>query len=182
VIHAPAPDAPLTHAPVIETERLVLRGPMAKDIEPFIAFQATERSAWVGGPRDRAEAWRGFTGTIGHWHLLGFGQWVVTRRGEDRAIGRVGAIFAEGWPEREIGWAMFEGEGEGYAFEAAQAVRAALYRDFGWSTAVSYVDPANMRSGKLAERLGCTIDPDAPSLPIAPHVKVWRHPGPEALA
>jgi RimJ/RimL family protein N-acetyltransferase len=182
MIHAPSPDAPLTHAPIVETERLVLRGPMAKDLEPFIAFRGSDRAKWVGGPSDRVEAWRGFAGAVGHWHLLGFGRWVVTRRGEDRAIGLVGGILAEGWPEREIGWTMFEGEGEGYAFEAATAVRATLYRDFGWTSAVSYVDPANTRSAALAERLNCAIDPDAEPLRIAPHVQVWRHPAPEALA
>ena len=175
-------DLPFTAAPVIETERLVLRGPEERDLPAHVAFYATERASWVGGVQDTRNAWRGFAAAIGHWHLRGFGFWMVTRRGEDRCIGRVGGLFPEAWPECEIGWAMFEGEGQGYAFEAALAVRATLYRDFGWTTAVSYIDPANTRSRRLAERLGCVIDADAVPLPFADHVDVWRHPDPEALA
>ena len=171
----------MTPAPIIETERLLLRGPEARDLDAHIGFYATERADWVGGRQDARNAWRGFAAAIGHWHVLGFGFWMVTRKGDDRCIGRVGCLFPEAWPEREIGWTLFEAEGQGYAFEAAQAVRAHAYRALGWTTAVSYIAPANIRSQRLAERLGCVRDSEAVPLPFA-DVDVWRHPAPAELA
>jgi RimJ/RimL family protein N-acetyltransferase len=165
--------------PVIETARLRLRGPEARDLPAYTAFYATDRSRWVGGPLDAREAWRGFAAMIGHWHLLGFGFFTVTRHGDDRAVGRVGCLFPAAWPEREIGWTMYEGEGEGLAFEAAQAVRDFAFRQLGWPTAVSYIAPDNTRSRQLAQRLGCVLDLEAAPLPFA-EVEVWRHPAPEA--
>ena len=141
---------------------------------------STERARWVGGTQTEREAWRGFAAGVGHWHLMGFGLWTVTRIGDDRAIGRVGCIFAGGWPEREIGWTLYEGEGDGLALEAAQAARDYAFGPMGWTTAVSYVHPENARSMRLAERLGAALDPEAEPLP-GTGCLVYRHPAPEAL-
>ena len=51
-----------------------------------------------------------------------------------------------------------EAEGKGLAFEAAQATRAHAYADLGWQTAISLIDPANLRS--QAERFGAEIITD----------------------
>ena len=48
----------------------------------------------------------------------------------------------------------------------------------GWTTCVSYIDPANRRSIALAERLGAQEDTTAPK-PDA-YCRVYRHPGPVA--
>ena len=81
----------------------------------------------------------------------------------------------------EIGWLLLPGfEGRGYATEAARAARAYAYDSLGWTTAVSYCDPENVRSLAVARRLGCTEDPAAE--PFDPGDIVFRHPAPEALA
>ena len=172
----------MTGAPILETERLVLRGPAPRDLDAFTAFMTSDRSRFVGGPVEPGRAWRGFAAQIGQWALRGYGHWIVTRRGDDRALGFVGCWHPGDWPEREIGWSMFEGaEGRGYAAEAARAARACAYRRFGWTTAVSYVDPENARSRRLAERLGCAPDPNAAQPPGGGAI-VYRHPAPEAPA
>ncbi len=48
-------------------------------------------------------------------------------------------------------------------------------------TLVSYIDPRNERSIRLAERLGARLDPRA-AQPEDDPCLVFRHPGPEALA
>lgn len=49
----------LTNAPRIDTERLVLRGPEARDFEPVAAFFADGDRSWgFGGPQNRPGAWR----------------------------------------------------------------------------------------------------------------------------
>lgn len=169
-----------TPAPVIETERLRLRQPDARDLPAFTAHYGSERSRFTGGPVSRAQAWRSFASVIGHWTLRGFGLWTVTRRGCEDALGLVGCLEPEGWPEREIAWSLYErAEGQGFATEAALAVRSFAFGTLGWPTAVSYIDDANTRSLAVARRLGCRIDPGA-AVPEGFTCRVHRHPAPEA--
>lgn len=166
-------------APVIETDRLILRAPAERDAEGYVAFWASERSRHLGGPKDRPRAWEAFAMEFGHWHLRGFGSWAVTLKGDDTCLGFIGGWYPDGWPDREIDWMLWDGaEGRGIAFEAIRAVREHAYRTLGWSGAVSYIEPGNDRSIRLAGRLGCTrVDEPTPY----PGGLVYRHPAPEAL-
>ncbi|MEM7668325.1 MAG: GNAT family N-acetyltransferase [Pseudomonadota bacterium] len=170
----------MIEAPVIETERLVLRGPNSRDTEAVMAFLMSERAEYIGRNASRAEAWRTFAMHIGHWTIRGFGLWAVTARDDDRILGMVGLWSPEGWPEKELGWTVLDGaQGRGIAHEAAVAARDYAYDALGWTTAVSYIDPDNERSIRLAERLGAVLDPDAafPDFDGDPCL-VYRHPGP----
>ena len=60
------------------------------------------------------------------------------------------------------------------------AARAHAYGALGWTTAVSYIDPQNARSIRVAERMGAKLDPDA--VPMDPGDLVYRHPAPEDLS
>ena len=51
--------------PTLHTERLTLRGPDARDIEPMRAFYASDRSRFVGGPLTAELAWRHLGTEIG---------------------------------------------------------------------------------------------------------------------
>ncbi|MEM9782366.1 MAG: GNAT family N-acetyltransferase [Pseudomonadota bacterium] len=165
------------------TERLVLRTPKSADWHAFATFFASERARFVGGPADAAQGWRALGHIIGHWVLRGFGSFIVTPKGEDRAIGASGPWQPINWPEQEIAWTIWDPavEGRGIAREAAIATRAYAYRVLGWTSAVSYVDPENHRSAALAERLGCTVDPDGQT-PFDEPCLVYRHPSPAELA
>jgi RimJ/RimL family protein N-acetyltransferase len=81
------------------------------------------------------------------------------------------------FPERELGWLVYpEAEGHGFAFEAATALRAWARETRKFETLVSYIDPANLRSIRLAERLGAMLDPHAAR--PDPGDLVYRHFGP----
>jgi RimJ/RimL family protein N-acetyltransferase len=75
-------------------------------------------------------------------------------------------------------------EGKGLAHEAALAVRGWAYGSRGLGALVSYIDPGNARSIRLAERLGARRDDEAPK-PEGEVCVTYRHPspnsGPEAL-
>jgi RimJ/RimL family protein N-acetyltransferase len=58
-------------------------------------------------------------------------------------------------------------------------VRAHAFRDLGWTTAVSYIDPDNARSIALAERLGAVRDRGARQPVFDKPCLVYRH-SPEA--
>lgn len=169
--------------PVLETERLTLRGPESRDVDAFEAFFTSERAGFVARRIGPGEGWRVLAIHIGQWALNGFGSWVVTWKGEDRAIGCIGGWRPADWPENEIGWTLFAGaEGRSVGFEAARVARDCLYRRFGWTTAVSYVDPENARSARLAERLGCVRDDTAPRTERLSDCLIFRHPAPERAA
>ncbi|QBF29936.1 GNAT family N-acetyltransferase [Thalassococcus sp. S3] len=167
--------------PTLETERLILRPPSARDLPPFAAFYASDAAEHVGGPRSEAETWRYLCEVIGHWTMRGFGRWMVTLKDNDTAIGLVGLHFPLNWPEPEIGWAIWSGTGRGYATEAAQAARRYGYDTLGWSTAMSMIAPGNEASVRVALRLGATRDEDHDHPDHGP-LMIYRHPGPGALS
>lgn len=70
-------------------------------------------------------------------------------------------------------------EGRGIALEAVHAVRGWCYDELGWQTAVTYVDPKNLSSVRLCERLGAELDAAAET--IDSHDVVYRHPSPARL-
>ena len=111
---------------------------------------------------------------VGHWHLKGFGLWVVEEKASRRFAGRVGLWSPPSWPEAEIGWALVERcEGKGYATEAAFRAREHAFGALGWTTAVSYIAAENVASKRVAARLGARREGSAYLL--GKPVEVWRH-------
>ena len=170
----------LTNAPRLVTERLILRGPEAADFGAVAAFFADGKRSWgFGGTQNRTEAWRWFASLIGHWALRGFGFWMVqTRQGD--LVGMVGLWEPEGWPEPELGYVMFaNGEGHGFALEAALAVRDHAYGALGFTTLSSNIFPGNARSVALAERMGAWKEREYDNVSHGTEM-VYRYPGPRS--
>ncbi|MBD3786274.1 MAG: GNAT family N-acetyltransferase [Sphingomonadales bacterium] len=176
----------LCPTPVLETERLILRAPAARDFEPWRDFFLSERGRWIRSVAepDEALAWRAWAGVIGHWALRGWGSFVITTHDSDRGLGMCGPWAPINWPEFEIAWSCWspDHEGTGLMTEAARAAIDHAFGRLGWSTAVSYIAPENTRSARLAEKLGARIDPDAAPFPGEAEARVYRHPKPEGIA
>lgn len=170
--------------PTLETERLTLRGFKPSDADVFVAAFGEDRMQYAGGPMTPKLAWRHFVANIGHWVTRGFGMFIVTSKTDDTPMGIVGHWFPHGWAEREIGWVLFDEahEGKGYAAEAAKACIDYAYTTLGWDTAVSYIAPENTGSISLAERLGATLDLNAPKPDTTTPCLIYRHAAPEAFA
>jgi len=159
----------------------VLRGPEAGDYPDFKATFASYRSRFMGGPLNGYEAWMLYAAEIGHWAIRGFGMWMIHDKDTDETLGMAGGWFPAKWPEREIAWIIWPDKaGKGYALEATHAVRRHFYEVQGWDGAVSYIDPKNLDSIRLAERLGCVKDRDAATIDGTD--AVYRHPAPSAAA
>lgn len=166
--------------PVLETRRLVLRGPEPGDYPNFKATFSSYRSRFMGGPLNPYESWMLYAAEIGHWKIRGFGMWMIHERESDRTLGMAGGWQPAGWPEREIAWIIWpDTVGHGYALEATDAARRYFYQTQGWEGAVSYLDPKNLDSIRLAERLGAKRDPDAATIDGTD--TVYRHPAPAQL-
>jgi RimJ/RimL family protein N-acetyltransferase len=171
----------LTNAPILKTERLILRGPQIEDFAPLAAFYASDYCAGFGGPLKRDDAWRWFACNVGHWHIHGYGYFTVVEKSSGKAAGLSGIWNPEGWPEPELGYALFaEYEGKGIAYEASVCAREWAYSSLGFTTLSSHIVPGNARSIALAERLGAVYERSYTN----PHMgedQIFRHPRPEAL-
>lgn len=167
--------------PTIETERLILRAHTLADVEPEVAFHATDRSQFVGGPKPPADVWRMVACFLGHWQLRGFGFFAIEMKDTGEYAGRAGPWYPDGWPEPEIGWSLMNGfEGRGIAFEAAIAARDFAYTKLGWKTAISLMNPANERSAALAMRMGAEFEGEWQH-PTFGRTIYYRHPSRDAL-
>ncbi len=169
----------LTGIPVLETARLRLRGPKVSDFDAYAGFLASDRSRHVGGPLPRVQAWRSFGHLAGHWALRGYSMYILADKTTDAPLGAAGPWFPEGWPERELGWSIWDdqSEGRGLAHEAALATRAFAYDVLGWPTAISLILADNTRSQALARRLGCVLEGDFTHEQFGP-CHIFRHPAP----
>jgi len=171
----------------LETERLICRAPVIDDFGPYREIMMSDRAVYMGGPFDRRGAWLDFMQCIANWHVRGHGLFTVAAKATGKTLGFALICMEHGNRETELGWFFTAaGEGQGYAGEAAKAVR-----DWGLETLklpalVSYIDPPNHRSIRLAERIGGWHDARASaelSEAQGEDVLVYRHwPRPEARA
>lgn len=145
--------------PELLTPRLQLRPPRAEDFEGWARLMADPEAArFIGGVQPRAAAWRGFLTMVGAWQIQGFGMFSVIERGSGQWIGRIGPWQPEGWPGTEVGWGLLsDWQGRGYALEAAVASIDWAFDQLGWSEVIHTIDPANLPSQRLAERLGSRL-------------------------
>ena len=165
----------------LRTSRLVLRRPTPADYSVARKFYQSERSRYAGGGDGTtdAQAFVIFAAMMGHWDIRGFGTFVATRQDTGAVVGGFGPHFPDSWPEHELGWCIWDPTEErlGFASEATATLRAYARRELGWKTMVSYIHPDNAQSVRLAENLGCRLDPDAqvPAGKASPPL-VYRHP------
>lgn len=162
----------MTLPPVLETARLFLRPPRLDDAEALLEFVGDEevmrRIGDEPGGREKAEAF--VDRWIKRWERNEVGQFIVERDGQ--LIGRVGLIV---WDRRtwetsaydlvgdhaqeELGWALVRRAwGHGYATEAAHAVKIWCHEERGIKGLVSLIAPDNVRSQRVAQKLGARLE------------------------
>jgi len=147
--------------PVLETERLILRGHGLAELEDLIAMWgdlAVVRH--VGGkPASREDVWGRLQRYAGHWALAGYGFWQIRERATDRFVGDCGiaefhrtmALSFDGAPE--AGWVLAPwSHGKGYATEAMTAVLA--WADSRYPRTACIINPENAASLRVAGKLG----------------------------
>jgi len=167
------------HIPTLTTERLVLRAPQSSDYEAYLAFRASKRTRMIGGPFSRSEAFSQFCALTGHWHVRGYGRWIVADKETEAALGIVGLFYPEDWPEPEIAWSLFDhAEGRGIAFEAAVATRGYAFDVLGWQRVISCISPDNTRSVALARKMGAVEEGVFQHPQLGP-LHLWRHKRPQ---
>lgn len=149
---------------MIETERLVLRLPRLEDAPDLAAVYAepeTVRYIGDGATSTLAEVEAAILRWLERCELWGVSLFSVERREDGRVLGRAGFLRwdPETWkvdgPETEIGWLLGQEHwGKGYATEAALALRDWALRERGLTRLISLIQHGNVRSVRVAEKLG----------------------------
>ena len=147
---------------VLETERLLLRLPRLEDEEGTAELVSDpDVMRFLGGetvPRAAVpavvEKW------LARWDANGFGPFAIERRDDGRFLGRVGFIL---WDTSDRS-------------QSTLAARAwARARAHGIDRLISCIRHDNVRSQRVAERLGAQAGETVTLLDGGPHV-VWVHP------
>lgn len=160
----------------LETDRLVFRQWQKADFPTFAEFFSNADNAqYVGGVKTPEEAWRLMATYIGHYTLSGYSYLAIETKDSQQLIGTVGLWNSDPWPEPELGyWLLPEAQGKGYGVEAGLTVKQFALEELKFDSLVSYIDPANEPSKKLALALGAQLDGTVDLLDFGPH-EVYRY-------
>jgi RimJ/RimL family protein N-acetyltransferase len=152
-----------TEIPVIENNRLILRGHRLDDFSDCVAMWSDPIvTRFIGGkPFSEEETWARLLRYAGHWSMMDFGYWAIEEKDTHSFVGELG--FADfkrdiepsikGMPE--LGWALISRvHGKGYATEAVRAVVAWGEQHFGSARTVCIIRPENVASIRVAEKCG----------------------------
>jgi [ribosomal protein S5]-alanine N-acetyltransferase len=153
----------------IETERLVLRRPRLSDAAALhAAYGDPEVMKFIGDGKTmtlaKTKAW--IEKALARWKADGFGHFVIEK--DRKVIGRAGFLVwdPDEWKTGtlaelgdhaaiELGWMLArEHWGNGYATEAAIALRNYGFKDLKFERLISLIMHGNDASVKVAERLG----------------------------
>lgn len=170
----------------LETDRLILRGWIAEDLEPFAAMSADPRvMRWLGGYLNREAVDAYLARAALSFSTLGMGRFAIERRADGAFLGACGLMPGRDdlpiAPYVDIGWRLTPAAwGHGYASEAAAAVLRDGFGRLGLAEIAAITMQANQRSRVVMERLGMARDAasdfDDPSLapPEDPRTVVYR--------
>ncbi|MBU0584461.1 MAG: GNAT family N-acetyltransferase [Alphaproteobacteria bacterium] len=151
-----------TQAPVIETERVILRPHRLEDFDAYQAMWTDPKvTRFIGGrAHTREESWVRFLRHTGTWSMLGYGYWAIEAKAGGALVGEAGfqdmkrsiEPSIEGIPE--AGWALAPAfQGIGLATEVIGRAAAWIDANLGGRT-VCIIAPDNAASIKVAQKCG----------------------------
>ncbi len=147
---------------VLQTERMVLRRMEMADVDDLMGiFSDPMAMRYYPGTKSRQEAEEWVRRILGSYRDYGFGLWVAVLENSGEFAGQCGLTVqeVEGKDEVEIGYLFLRKFwGRGLATEAARAARDHGFHTLGYERLVSLIDPGNLASRRVAERVGLTLE------------------------
>ena len=147
------------------TERLFLRQFQTTDREPmYRIFCDPDVMRFSDGVKTKewVQAW--LETCLERYQTWGFGPYAVVEQSSQNVIGYCGLFFfpdLEGKAETEIGYRLARSTwGQGYATEAACAVRDYAFTMLGMKRLIAMIDPSNLASIRVAENIGMQYEKD----------------------
>jgi len=108
------------------------------------------------------------------YEKFGFGLWHVSRRSDGASMGMCGLLRRDIFPDADLGYAfMPEYWGQGYAFEAADAVVKHASKKFGLTRLIAVVSEGNEGSIRVLEKLGMKFERMVSMRPGEPDVRLY---------
>jgi [ribosomal protein S5]-alanine N-acetyltransferase len=165
--------------PVLHTERLTIRPLTLGDLDDFAAIFADPESMTAYRrtfSRDESRGW--IERSLARYERDGFALFAVERAADGVYVGDCGPTIqvVEGVEEVEIGWHVRRDVwGQGYATEAAIALRDWVFDVLGRDRLIALVDPANAASCRVAEKIGMRVERDAEVFGSLHHVYAMTH-------
>lgn len=147
---------------IFQTERLTLTPMSLADIDDLLTL-------WRDGDFTRftsgrilteEEVWTRLLRDIGHWSVMGFGNWTIRLTETGQHVGSVGLFdyrraLEPPFDAPEVGWGLRSGfQGQGLAYEALTAALAWSDQNIAKVRTVCMISPQNQPSIRLAQRCG----------------------------
>ncbi|HEV3142621.1 MAG TPA: GNAT family N-acetyltransferase [Gemmataceae bacterium] len=153
----------LAEIPILETERLYLRGFTAGDLDLLHRlYSNAEVMSFIsvdGRPYTRERTEERLAAAIYRWTQHGIPMWAVFRKADQEFVGRCGFQIYEATKEIELAYTLLpQAWGNGYATEASLACLDHVFTVLNWDRVVSRTRPTNTRSLHVMEKVGFQIE------------------------
>jgi ribosomal-protein-alanine N-acetyltransferase len=149
---------------VIETDRMTLGQMGMPDVDHLLGiFADPEAMRYYPSTKDISETRRWIRWNLDSYRQHGLGLWIASLKSINQFTGQCRLVIQEvdGRQEVEIGYLFLRPLwGQGLATEAAQAFREHGFMRLGFTRLISLIDPANVTSRRVAEKLGMTLEKD----------------------
>ena len=150
----------------LETERLYLRELTPDDFDALYAVLAdSDIMQHYPYTFDEARVWNWINKNMERYRVFGFGLWAVCLKTTGEMIGDCGLTMQNigGMILPEIGYHIAKAyQRQGYAKEAARAVRDWAFANTTFDTVYSYMKKANVPSSAVARANGMTLRGEFP--------------------
>lgn len=143
----------------LTTERLFLRYFQLEDAEPmYRIFCDAEVMRFSDGVKTEKWVQEWLQACLERYQSWGYGPYAIVEREQKEVIGYCGLFLfpdVDGQAEVEIGYRLARATwGQGYATEAASAVRDYALDTLGLKRLIALIDPSNAASLRVAEKIG----------------------------
>ncbi|ESQ90357.1 hypothetical protein ABAC460_09385 [Asticcacaulis sp. AC460] len=149
---------------VLTTARLSLTPMTVADFDDLCRLWRNEDfTRQIGLPAMTSETvWLRLLRDIGHWQVMGVGNWAVRRLEDGVWLGTVGIFdyrrdLVPAFGDLELGWGLDPAfQGQGYAFEAVTEALRHADEDLRLARTTCMIAPDNAASFRLAAKVGFT--------------------------